>query len=173
VAALLARAAERVDDGSDTEWQVARLTVELTRPVPVGRRLDLSIEVERAGRKVSMVGARLLDGGTEVAAVRALRIRRAPVALPVGTVDPSISMGPAGAGEHLEVTWGIDVGVAFHTHACEHRFAAGGWEIPGPVSTWIRLLVPLLRRDCRSERQGFRRRGGDDQGRRQHHLREQ
>ena len=73
VSALLARAIEQVDDSND--WQIARLTIELTRPVPVGAVLELTTDVERGGPRVSIVGSRLLDDGTEVARVRALQIR--------------------------------------------------------------------------------------------------
>ena len=81
MSALLARACERVGEDDDpVDWQITRLTVELTRPVPVGQPLRLSSEVERPGRKVSVVAASLSDAdGNEVAKVRALRIRRTPV----------------------------------------------------------------------------------------------
>ena len=52
VSALLARAVERADPDAPVDWQVARLTIELTRPVPVGRPLTLTTTIERAGRKV-------------------------------------------------------------------------------------------------------------------------
>ena len=33
---------------------------------------------------------------------------------------------------------------AFHSHAVEHRFVAGGFERPGPATDWIRLRVPVV-----------------------------
>ena len=33
---------------------------------------------------------------------------------------------------------------AFHNAGAEHRFAAGTWAEPGPVTVWIRLCVPVV-----------------------------
>lgn len=147
VSALLARAVEGVegDSGAGIDWHVARLTVELTRPVPVGRPLDLSSTVERDGRRVSLVGAVLCDGGTEVARVRALRIRRHDVEIPADTVLPADDTpAPPESGETQAVVWADEGHVAFHKDACEHRFVEGGWDRPGPITVWIQLLVPIV-----------------------------
>ena len=69
-------------------WQIARLTVELTRPVPIGMSLTCT-HIERPGRKVSLVAAVLLDGDVEVARARSLRIRTLDVELPADTVQPA------------------------------------------------------------------------------------
>jgi hypothetical protein len=142
VSALLARAVEGVDDDP---WQIARLTVELTRPVPVGVPLDLRVEVERPGRKVSLVGAVLTDAGTEVARVRALRIRTEDVVLPAdANLAVDVLLAPHDSVPSERATWAVGEQVAFHTDACEHRFVGGSWNGPGPVEVWIRLVVPLL-----------------------------
>ena len=145
VSALVARAVEHVDPASPVDWQVARLTVELTRPVPVGSPLTASTEVERDGRKVSLVAVRLHDGDTEVARARSLRIRVKPLSLPDDVVQPPPD--PPGApddGLAQRVSWAGSDRVAFHTHACEHRFTEGSWDAPGPVGVWIRLRVPVV-----------------------------
>lgn len=145
VGALLARAVELLDGSELTTWQIARCTVELTRPVPVGVALDLQTDVERPGRKVSRVGAVLRDGETEVARMRALRIRREHLDLPtVADRSADTPMEPPESGRREQVTWAMGGGVAFHSHACEHRFVGGSWNDPGPVEVWIKLLVPLL-----------------------------
>jgi hypothetical protein len=145
VSAFLARAVETVGAGDPTAWQVARLTIELTRPVPMGRSLSLTTSVERPGRKVSLVGAVLLDGDTEVARVRALRIRREAVELPDGAnlaVDPSPA--PVTSGRTERPTFAPGEATAFHRDACEHRFVVGSWAEPGPVEVWVRLKVPVV-----------------------------
>jgi hypothetical protein len=145
VSALLARAVEQADSGAEIEWQVARLTVELTRPVPVGRVLELTTEIERPGRRVSLVAARLTDDGTEVARIRALRIRKTAIALPPDSVQPGPD--PPGTPDDAvneTVTWAVADHIAFHKDACEHRFTEGSSTDPGPVSVWIRLLVDLV-----------------------------
>lgn len=147
VAALLTRAVEHVDASEPTEvdWHLARLTVELTRPVPVGQPLDVSTAVERDGRRVSLVSALLHDDGTEVARVRALRIRLQELEVPADTVLPDDrGMPPPESGTAHPVTWADAGHVAFHRDACEHRFTDGGWDRPGPIATWIRLLVPVV-----------------------------
>ena len=159
VSALLTRAVEQAGvehatGGPDGGWQVARITVELTRPVPVGRPLDLATTVERGGKRVNLAAATLLDGPTEVARVRGLRIRRESVDLPEieisgrADVDPDDEAFPAppSASRHERPSFMGDdpAHVSFATRACEHRFAAGGWMETGPVAVWIRLLVPVL-----------------------------
>ena len=145
VSALLAGAVERVEPGAVDAWQLARLTVELTRPVPVGRPLTLAAEVERPGRKVSLVAANLRDGDTEVARVRALRIRTAALDLPADTtpaVDVPLPDKDLVADETPD--WAMIADVAFHSHACQHRFVEGSWNEPGPIAAWIRLRYPVL-----------------------------
>jgi hypothetical protein len=130
---------------SPVDWQVARLSIELTRPVPVGNPLTLTTEIERDGRKVSLVAARLCAGDTEVARARSLRIRVKDLDLPTDVVQP-IPDPPdrPGDGVSQRVTWAVDDHVAFHKDACEHRFVEGAWDAPGPVGVWIRLLVDVV-----------------------------
>src|SRR6476469_8227356 len=79
VAAVLVRECEQFDPDP---WQLARITVELVRPVPVGMPLTITTIVERPGRNVSLLATSLCrSDGTEVAKARALRIRTAPVPL--------------------------------------------------------------------------------------------
>ena len=146
--ALLARAAERTREADDpVDWQIARITIELVRGVPVGRPLDLVTEIERPGRKVSLVAARLLDDGTEVARMRSLRIRRQDMDLPEHPRADDELRGEPGAGRAVTSEWEFDGGenlVAFHTHGCEHRFVEGGWDEFGPSALWIRLAVAVV-----------------------------
>ena len=144
VGALLARAVEKAPAG-DVDWLVSRLTVELTRPVPL-EPLVLTSEVIRPGRKVSMIEAQLTraSDAAEVARVRAVRIRRELIGIPEEATHDEPAFGPAGVGalapsgpEETDV-------LAFHKDACEHRYVTGTFFEPGPVKVWIRLLVPLL-----------------------------
>jgi len=143
VSALLARAVEQV--GPVGAWQLARLTVELTRPVPVGKPLTLGATVERPGKKVSLVAALLCDGDVEVARARVLRIRLGDVELPddahLAADTPLSSYADL---DDVPTTWATTTGTAFHTDACVHRFAEGEWDVPGPVGVWIRLAVPVV-----------------------------
>jgi acyl-coenzyme A thioesterase PaaI-like protein len=148
VAALLAHVVEGLPaDGVD--WFVARLTVELERPVPMAP-LRLHAEVSRPGRKVSIVEATITraDSGQVLARARALRIRTADIALPVhdSELAPLLAIEPPPPGpEHgraEEVGPNDDIG--FHNGGVEHRFLPGAGAMVGPVVDWIRLCVPVL-----------------------------
>ncbi|MGB3737557.1 MAG: thioesterase family protein, partial [Ilumatobacter sp.] len=146
VSAMLARACETVGDDEPGTWQIARLTIELTRPVPVGEPLLLSSDVERGGRKVSVVAASLSDAnGVEVAKVRALRIRRRHFTIPEHPTAPPRLSGEPGTGRLEKVSWAVGDGtIAFHSHGAEHRIVDGSWNDPGPISLWIRLTTVLV-----------------------------
>ena len=144
VGALLARAVERAP-GGEVDWLVARLTVELTRPVPL-EPLTLTTEVIRPGRKVSMIEAQLdrASDGVEVARVRAVRIRRDAIGIPEQATRREPAFGPAGVGALAPPGFEETDVLAFHKDGCEHRYVNGAFSDPGPVQVWIRLSVPLL-----------------------------
>jgi hypothetical protein len=146
---LLARAVESVPTSDDIEMPVARLTVELLRPIPL-EPLAVTTEVVRAGRNVQFVdaGLKLVSRDLEVARARAVRIRSAPVPLPYEDPVRGPLLGPEPAPGSPE---GLDRGApllesdeAFHRDAIDLRFLEGAWDQPGPVTFWGRVLVPLV-----------------------------
>lgn len=140
-AALLARTVERFEDGERTF--VARLTIELLRPVPVAP-LAVRTRFLRPGRKVQLVEASLFAGDSEVSRCTALRMRREAVALPAGLPTPAPPPGPEQGDQSLP-PWSAKVDYeAFHNRAVEHRFVAGSFAEPGPATDWIRLTVPVI-----------------------------
>lgn len=149
--ALLAMTLEAHDDGkaprrpegSDDTMFVARLSVELLRPVPL-EPLRVEVRVERPGRKVQLVAATMSADGKEVARATALRIRRAHVELPEGSFPAIDPPAPPSAGYDTATPWRHGDLASFHSHAVEHRFVAGGFDRPGPATDWIRLRVPLV-----------------------------
>jgi hypothetical protein len=148
VAALLARSVEELAT-DEVDWFIARLTVELERPVPV-EPLRYHAEVTRSGRKVSMVEATITraDNGAVLARARALRIRAAHVPLPFDDTDlgPLLGVEPAPSvpADGREVRPEEGAPVAFHTGGTEHRFVGDSEQTAGPVFCWIRVCVPLL-----------------------------
>ena len=144
VGALLVRTCERIEaTGAPGPWQLARITVELVRPVPVLAPLRIASEVERPGRNVSLVGARLTtEQGVEVARARALRIRIAEVSLP-GTYSPEPAFGAPGEGRVAEPGF-VGGETAYHRDSVEMRFVDGSWNEQGPIALWCRLLHPVL-----------------------------
>jgi len=140
-AALLARAIERFAGGES--MFVARLTIELLRPVPIAP-LTIAAGWARPGRKVQLVAASLLSGDTEVARATGLRIRRAEVALPADLPHVAPPPGPNSEGFSRPPWDGILDYRAFHSLAVEHRFVGGSFALPGPATDWVRLRVPLV-----------------------------
>src|SRR5437899_9227381 len=79
---------------SPVPMRVARLTVDLMRPVPVAA-LTLETEVLREGRKIQLVSARLRANGNDVVRATALRIRCEERNLPSSAFCPPIEVrGP-------------------------------------------------------------------------------
>jgi hypothetical protein len=137
-AALLGRAVERHGDRSDL--QVARVTVEILRPVPIAE-VEVATRRLRGGRSIELVEATLRAGGSEVMRATALRIRAAEVGLPAElTPGPRLPGPEAGRVEPFFPT-GQEVG--YHT-AMEVRFVAGSFLEPGPATVWMRMRHPLV-----------------------------
>jgi hypothetical protein len=135
-AALLARLL--ADSVAESGLQLARMTCELVRPVPVGP-LSVRIETVRPGRRVTLLDAFLSDpDGTEVSRARALMLRASEIdATPVSAPPfPGPESGRAN-------DWQTDSPM-FATHAMEIRFVAGAFREIGPSTAWFRLRHPLI-----------------------------
>ncbi|MBL6635189.1 MAG: thioesterase family protein [Ilumatobacteraceae bacterium] len=137
-AALLVR---EVEQHSGAEWQLSRITIELQRPVPVGRPLTLVTEIERPGKKISVVGVSMRDGEVEVAKARALRIRTRPTNAPAeGEGFLQTHEGTAAKSVPVSMTDDHEYG----SDSCEHRFVTGGWDERGRSVVWIKLRLPVV-----------------------------
>jgi len=137
-AALLAWAVERA--AAPLPMCVARLTVELMRPVPI-RPLRLQTQVVRPGKKVQLVQASLFDGDTEVARGTALRLRTATVALPESARAPGTLL-PAPQTCPPEPILGPEAN-PFLT-IFELRAVHGSFATRGPATIWFRLRLPII-----------------------------
>ena len=148
-AALLARAVESVPTPDDVAMPVARLTVELLRPIPL-QPLAVTTALVRSGRKVQVVdvSVTVAASDTEVVRGRAVRIRTASVPLPyedpvrgplLVPEEPPASPDGVPRGTPL-----LESDEAFHRDAIDLRFVEGAWDEPGPVGFWGRVLVPLV-----------------------------
>jgi hypothetical protein len=139
-AALLGRAIERVEPGTD--MRVARVTFELLRPVPVGE-LRVETELVRPGKRVQLVAARLHAGDTLVMQALALRIRRAegvaPEVAPADGVPVPLPGRDAVQGLRMP-----DGGRSFADGGVELRFARGSYRESGPAFVWIALRAPVV-----------------------------
>jgi hypothetical protein len=121
---------------------VARLTVELMRPVPLAP-LELTVRTIRPGRKVQWIEAMLLDeGGREIARATALRLRTTDVDTN-GSVQPPVDPPPPPDAKGNEPFPFGDVAVGFwNVH--DVRLVRGTWMEPGPGVAWFRLHCPVI-----------------------------
>jgi hypothetical protein len=118
--------------------RLARLTVELLAPVPVGI-VTVAANVARPGRRVRLLEAVLsveekpvaLARGWQIAAQPALLEPRPDVSLP--PVPESADLPP------LEGAW-----MAGYASTIDWRWVSGGFAIPGPSEVWTRVRMPLI-----------------------------
>ncbi len=138
--ALFAHVCETLDPGPANF--VARITVELLRPVPL-TPLTMRARTMRPGRKVQWLEASLFDGDErEVAHATVLRLRTA-------AVDTSGSVGivadaPPGLAEAGDPPPFFGSGDIGFWSANDVRIARGNWMEPGPGVAWLRLRCPVV-----------------------------
>jgi Thioesterase-like superfamily len=139
-AALVAHAVEEVEPGPTF---VARVTLELVRPVPL-TPLTVETELLRPGKRVQVVEATVKGGDDVVVRARGVRIRTAQLDLPTTEVEPIPShVAAPAAASPLEIQPFSMSDVGFW-RALEFRLAAGTWGEPGPAAMWFRLAVPII-----------------------------
>jgi Thioesterase-like superfamily len=137
-AALLMRALEQLP--SSDGLQMARVTYEFLRPVPLGE-LVVDASVARPGRRVQLLEAFLATpDGLELVRARALRVREA--------------QAPAGSPDGVPLPPGPETGRENDMHpphrpmfapdAVEIRFVDGTFTGRGAATGWFRLSVPVV-----------------------------
>jgi hypothetical protein len=137
--ALIAHEIERVEGGDG--FQVARVNLEILRPVPIGP-VRVEARLARPGRSVQMVEATLLDGQSELMLARAWRIRTSSLEFgPEVPAGPTPPPGPHLGSQPEFFETGEDAG--YHT-AMEWSSVGGGFREPGPATVWMRMRHPLL-----------------------------
>jgi hypothetical protein len=136
-AALLARALARQ---AGARAQIARLTFDLLRPVPLAP-LRVSTRVVRAGSKVQrLAGSLLAEDGTAVIEATCLAMRVAPgsVAVPLEASAP-----PPPPSQSAPFDLPFMSGDEGYHRATEWRIARGTWG-NGPTAMWLRSRVALV-----------------------------
>jgi hypothetical protein len=138
--ALFAHVCEQHDPGPANF--VARVTVELLRPVPL-IPLTMRVRTIRPGRKVQWIEAALLDDDErEVTRATVLRLRSQDVDTSGSVcledaVPPSVESGKA----PTQFITREDVG---YWSAHDVRIVSGNWTEPGPGIAWFRLKCPIV-----------------------------
>ena len=135
--ALLARTLEQCNARDDA--QIVRVTVEILRPVPIGR-MEVSAEVLRPGRSVELLAGELRCDGKPLLRATAWRIRTADVGVEV-VANTQTPAPPEDLATAPPFPWSADVG--YHV-GIEWRFASGEFLSRGPAAVWMRMRHPLV-----------------------------
>lgn len=135
--ALAARALERHEP--DEGQRLARVTVDILRPVPLGK-ITVRTRTVRPGRRVAMLEAVLEADGQEVVHARGWRIAIHPGGVPAVAAGPApppipaVHPPPDFPGGHM----------TGYLRAIDWRYVAGGFGTPGPAAVWGRPKIPLV-----------------------------
>ena len=134
--ALITRVAEATP--SLAPMRIARLTVDLMRPVPLAP-LAIRTEIVREGKKLQLLAISLWAEDQEVVRASVLRLRRADLPLPPEATAPAITLpGPeAGRPPSGRSDCPFNTGV-------EMRGVNGMFGTPGPASVWFRVHRPII-----------------------------
>jgi len=137
--ALFASVCEQHDPGP--AGFVARLTVELMRPVPLAP-LVLRVRTIRPGRKVQWIEASLTDDDQEVARATVLRVHTDDVDTS-GSVHP-VAEPPPGPDAAPEHRFPFGEGAVGFWNVHDVRLVRGSWTDPGPGVAWFRMRCPVV-----------------------------
>ena len=134
---LICWAVERLP--SPVPMRVARLTVDLMRPVPVAP-LTIESEVLREGRKIQLCAVRLLAKGVVVVGATVLKIKvQANELPPEAAIEPVQLPGPDQSRvEH------VDFSSSPFVTGMSLRAARGRFGVQGPGAIWYRVDRPIV-----------------------------
>jgi hypothetical protein len=136
-AALVVWAAEAIP--ASVPMQIARVTVDLMRPVPVAP-LTIETEILREGRKIQLCAIKLLADGVVVVGATVLKIKTQALALPPEIADLPVELpGP----DQSMVEPADHAGSPF-TKCISMRAARGRFGVVGPAAIWFRIDQPLI-----------------------------
>jgi hypothetical protein len=133
---LIARALERCE--AREGLRIARITVEILRPVPLAP-LTCSARVVRPGRSVELLEASLAGPDGDVMRAAAWRVAAGDVR--AGLDDDEPPPGPDQGSERDFFPTGDELG--YHV-AMDYSFVRGGFLEPGPAMVWMRQRGPLV-----------------------------
>jgi hypothetical protein len=140
--ALLGYATEQILEPDET---IARITIELVRPVPT-ERLLINAQRTRSSRRVAGINATLVHDGGIVARSAALVLRGSHLPKPRWSPERDQAWAVPSPDSVIQPPSFVhgDGGITYHQHAVEHRMTHGGFGEAGPGTSWVSLLMPLI-----------------------------
>ena len=134
--ALIGRCVELLEPAG---MRVARFTIEIPKPIPIGL-MRVKAGPVRTSRRTQLVEAILTVDDDEVAFARVWRIREE-----AGVVDATMSEAATAAGpDGLAAFPGFGLPATSYFDGMEIRFARGDFMRAGPAAAWMRMRVPLV-----------------------------
>lgn len=124
---------------SDHGLQIARITIEILGPVPVGI-CDVTVERVRAGKRIELLRAQYSTGGKVCMTAHAWRTER------IAGVAPRFAQPFLVPPLPDQETVGFFHGIEYfpYGHALEWRFVEGTFDRQGPATVWARSRIPLI-----------------------------
>jgi hypothetical protein len=136
-AALVVWAAEAMV--TPVPMQIARVTIDLMRPVPVAP-LTIESEILREGRKIQLCAIRLLADGVVVVGATVLKIKAQALALPPEIGDLPVEL----PGPDQSIVEPANFAGSPFVKCISMRAARGRFGVVGPGAIWFRVDQPLV-----------------------------
>jgi hypothetical protein len=126
-----------------TPMGLARITVDMVRPVPIGRRLEVTSTVVREGKKLQVLDLAVTVEDVEHVRARVLRLRDADISDRPGMPESSTQHDPASALQPPETLeeLAVDRGPGMMRALDLRRARVGESDAYG---FWMRLRVPVV-----------------------------
>ena len=124
---------------SEQGLEIARLTIEILGPVPIGA-CEVTVERIRGGKRIELLRGQYATGGKVFMTAHAWRTERVPGIAP-GIADPFV-VPPMPD----KATEGYFQGIEYFPYgdALEWRFVEGGFAQVGGATVWARPRIPLI-----------------------------
>lgn len=135
--ALVTWAAEQMP--SAQPMQIARVTVDLMRPVPLAP-LTIERETLREGRKIQLCGIRLKANGVDVVRATVLKVRTADAGIPAGLGEVPLDVAGPDDGHRENTSRMINPFI----QTMSISSVRGGLMVHGPGAIWYRADVPII-----------------------------
>ena len=137
-AALVAHIAEQIP--TTQPMHVARLTLDLLRPVPIAP-LQIKTEVLREGRKIQLCTIHLSAGSVQVVRATALKVRALDVDVPDVALPPAVMLPPPPTGSFEQPRTNR---TSPFVSGITMQEVKGAFVVPGPAAVWCRSDRPII-----------------------------